>query len=1111
MRKHWLRLTAIIGALGCLVPLAAAQNSKLIFTSAGSDISADGNSALGTFLDPNVDARMHKFTRGSGHTVLGPVIYGADGNLRGSSDFSIISWALYNGVYNQPFNPPFGYYTDTVACCNGSTCTVTTIAGCTGTRIYNTASCSPSPCPATATTGACCDPSTAFCTVTSQASCASPNYWLAGGTCGSNPCRRGHYVPHRFNSATGQWTNLGSFPNVAGTGAAKCDASIAQPWGISANGQFVVGSGNYGPYGTTACNTRGFVWTQADSSFRVLPPVNTGCQVFTQAEYVTTDGLIVCGTDTHAEPTDPAGVTGPTGGICNVRTLAVWERPTVTSDFLDANRTILDRFGGGGLGTMCMTPDGKVFADLSDNAARYDAGDANLAGSLVRYQKVAGTWTRTILGKVTPPSGLPPVGAMTPRCVSSDGNTVIGVAVFGGRSTFFNPSATYIWKAGFNGGVPVLLDDYLATINGGPFPPTGRISSLGRVSADGNALLVSWSLGTPVGCTDPATGLVDLPRPAILYLNGTNIPCEQPRIVGGPYDRAQEEYTQFGIVGNVFFSGSYPMAAQWQKESPAGSNNWVNLTNSCGTFSTDPLNPWIYEGTQGYQLRVNMLAPPAQRDGNYRVVMTNTCGSATSQTAAISAVTGACCYIDPNSGSITCSVELQNRCVGSSAISYFLNGVYLGNNTTCSPSPCGPIQGACCYVNPGDTTTICVLDIAPNCQKTVAAGGRGGTFVGVGTTCLPNACDAVSGACCFAANNTSNVQCSVVVQSACTQSRATGYLGGTYRGSGVVCQPTTCNSVAGACCYAPDNLSNVICTIQLGTACVGELRNGGLQGIYIGAGSTCTPANLCADASGACCYTPANQSSGVCTIQTQLVCTTRINGAFFNLNGVNTLIIGLGGVYRGDGSVCSPTACNNVFGACCYTPVGSGNCPTCISTPQTRCTDATSVGGLAGTWAGANSTCSPTPACSLGVGACCVSGFCNLTCQAFCDVNAGTFRGVNTTCSPDPCVVATPNTCCRGATCSLTLQSDCTVSGAVAGVLFVSGSTACNATSNFTSPCCFANYNKSGGITVQDIFDFLADWFSNRPFADVGGNGSTLPTVQDIFDFLAAWFSGGCN
>lgn len=56
------------------------------------------------------------------------------------------------------------------------------------------------------------------------------------------------------------------------------------------------------------------------------------------------------------------------------------------------------------------------------------------------------------------------------------------------------------------------------------------------------------------------------------------------------------------------------------------------------------------------------------------------------------------------------------------------------------------------------------------------------------------------------------------------------------------------------------------------------------------------------------------------------------------------------------------------------------------------------------------------------------------------------------------------------------------------------------------SSACPADFNGSGGATVQDIFDYLATWFSSIPAADINASGSV--TVQDIFDFLAAWFAG---
>lgn len=54
---------------------------------------------------------------------------------------------------------------------------------------------------------------------------------------------------------------------------------------------------------------------------------------------------------------------------------------------------------------------------------------------------------------------------------------------------------------------------------------------------------------------------------------------------------------------------------------------------------------------------------------------------------------------------------------------------------------------------------------------------------------------------------------------------------------------------------------------------------------------------------------------------------------------------------------------------------------------------------------------------------------------------------------------------------------------------------------------CLADYNCSGAVSVQDIFDFLRDWFGTDSHADV--NGASGVSVQDLFDFLEAYF-GGC-
>jgi hypothetical protein len=56
-------------------------------------------------------------------------------------------------------------------------------------------------------------------------------------------------------------------------------------------------------------------------------------------------------------------------------------------------------------------------------------------------------------------------------------------------------------------------------------------------------------------------------------------------------------------------------------------------------------------------------------------------------------------------------------------------------------------------------------------------------------------------------------------------------------------------------------------------------------------------------------------------------------------------------------------------------------------------------------------------------------------------------------------------------------------------------------------PRCAPDINCSGGLSVEDVFSFLALYFASDPRADFNRSGGQ--SVQDIFDFLAAFF-GGC-
>ena len=60
--------------------------------------------------------------------------------------------------------------------------------------------------------------------------------------------------------------------------------------------------------------------------------------------------------------------------------------------------------------------------------------------------------------------------------------------------------------------------------------------------------------------------------------------------------------------------------------------------------------------------------------------------------------------------------------------------------------------------------------------------------------------------------------------------------------------------------------------------------------------------------------------------------------------------------------------------------------------------------------------------------------------------------------------------------------------------------------STLPPPPCPADFNHSGAVSVQDIFDFLAAYFGSDPAADFNLSGQV--SVQDIFDFLAAYFAG---
>lgn len=134
-------------------------------------------------------------------------------------------------------------------------------------------------------------------------------------------------------------------------------------------------------------------------------------------------------------------------------------------------------------------------------------------------------------------------------------------------------------------------------------------------------------------------------------------------------------------------------------------------------------------------------------------------------------------------------------------------------------------------------------------------------------------------------------------------------------------------------------------------------------------------------------------------------------------------------------------------------------------------------------------------------GACCAAGNCTQADEGACLGIGGewTFAAV---CAPGFCPEAT-GACCITGSCFINTPGEC--AGLGAGAAWQGAGTTCGAAGNPTT-CCPANFNGIGGVTVQDVFDYLAAWFSLSPTADMNGNNEV--TLQDLFDYLAAYFNG---
>jgi hypothetical protein len=227
----------------------------------------------------------------------------------------------------------------------------------------------------------------------------------------------------------------------------------------------------------------------------------------------------------------------------------------------------------------------------------------------------------------------------------------------------------------------------------------------------------------------------------------------------------------------------------------------------------------------------------------------------------------------------------------------------------------------------------------------------------------------------------------------------------------------------GACCA----FQSTSCTLRPSQFC-----SGGGQ-TYQGAGTTCSPANFCG---GACC-----DANGMCTFTTPPGC--------------------LGTSFGGRGSSCGTTVCP-LIRPCC---VAAG---TCTLSTQANCS------GPGQKWDDIDLTCSAnlctTPA------ACCnrATGQCTSIPLNQCLALGLTPSVPGSTCNATFCPTPT-GACCQGPACSLTTAPNCT-----GGRRYLGDNTTCGVAGR-PNPCCPADFNNTQAVSPQDLFDYLAAFFTGCP------------------------------
>ncbi len=441
-------------------------------------------------------------------------------------------------------------------------------------------------------------------------------------------------IAHHYSSLTG-WVNTGSLPRFQDPttgrfyGGTRCDQTINSPYDISGNGQFIVGGAysarlthpNGGPGFGLCGDFFAFRWDAATGVMSVLPSAFNSDT--TRADRVNFDGTVITGYDLER-------INHPNGTQDNFRRLTAWTNGVpVTLDPISNTST-----------TSPVNSPGTVIAGSQSsefNVATY--GQSGIR--LTRWVRQPNdTWTPQNLGR--PADRFEGVSidvlvALFPSAISDDGNTIVGTAVYNALGPS-GVSRAFIWRPSINNGVPMDLQDYIATLDASsPLLAEGfRITNARNISADGNTLLATF-FDARNTCTNGGLSHMTFTG-GLLSLNGAGISCEAPEIVTGPFTWGVDQYLPYGASLNVSASGSFPMSYQWQREDPNNPGSWIDLEQECSNFPLPGGNQtgfsptFNYEGVYTPQLRIGIDEfGVCGRLGNYRVVVSNSCGSVASE------------------------------------------------------------------------------------------------------------------------------------------------------------------------------------------------------------------------------------------------------------------------------------------------------------------------------------------------------------------------------------------------------------------------------------------------------------------------------------------------